>query len=69
MFAAVIALSLTLATPAVTQEQDPRVSRVVTEVQHELMTLPYYGVFDNLAFTDEERRYGPVARPGVARRR
>src|SRR6185295_4741549 len=66
MFGAVIALSLTLAAPAVTEEQDPRVSRVVTEVQHELMTLPYYGVFDNLAFTVEKG--GTVRLLGQVRR-
>jgi BON domain len=66
MYAALTALCLTLATPAVSQEQDPRVSRVVTEVQHELMMLPYYGVFDNLAFTVEKG--GTVRLLGQVRR-
>ena len=43
MYAALTALCLTLAIPVVQQEQDPRVSRVVTEVQHELMMLPFTG--------------------------
>ncbi len=35
------------------QEQDPRVTRLIREVRHELNLLPYYGVFDNLAFKVE----------------
>jgi hyperosmotically inducible protein len=34
-------------------EQDPRVKRLIREVRHELNLLPYYGVFDNLAFKVE----------------
>jgi hyperosmotically inducible protein len=35
------------------QNQDPRVTRLIREVRHELNLLPYYGVFDNLAFKVE----------------
>jgi hyperosmotically inducible periplasmic protein len=34
-------------------QEDPRVRRLVREVRHELNLLPYYGVFDNLAFKVE----------------
>ena len=51
----------------VVQQKDPRVRRVETEVRHELMTLPYYGIFDNLAFRVEPggivRLLGQVVRP------
>lgn len=35
------------------QTPDPRVTRLIREVRHELNLLPYYGVFDNLAFKVE----------------
>ena len=67
MYSALIALCVMLGMPAFSQEQDPRTRRVVTEVQHELLTLPYYGVFDNLAFAVEKggtvRLLGQVVRP------
>ena len=66
MFAALTAIYLLTATPAVAQEPDARARRVVTEVQHELMTLPYYGIFDNLAFTVEKG--GTVRLLGQVRR-
>jgi hyperosmotically inducible periplasmic protein len=54
-------------TPQVVQQKDPRTRRVETEVRHELMTLPYYGIFDNLAFRVEPggvvRLLGQVIRP------
>jgi hyperosmotically inducible protein len=69
MFAAVV-LCVTLSglgVQQVVQQKDPRVRRVETEVRHELMTLPYYGVFDNLAFRVEPggivRLLGQVVRP------
>ena len=45
----------TWATVGAAQDQtaDPRVTRLVREVRHELNLLPYYGVFDNLAFKVE----------------
>jgi len=66
MFAVMTALCLTLAAPALQQDEDPRVRRVATEVQHELLMLPYYGVFDNLAFTVEKG--GTVRLLGQVRR-
>ena len=40
--------------------------RVTREVRHELVMLPYYGVFDNLAYRVDGgtvRLYGQVTRP------
>jgi len=34
-------------------QQDPRVRRLEMEVRHQLWMLPYFGVFDNLAFRAE----------------
>ena len=49
------------------QQKDARTLRIETEVLHELLTLPYYGVFDNLAFRIEPggtlRLLGQVVRP------
>jgi hyperosmotically inducible protein len=67
MVTAAIALTIALVTPAPAQETDARTRRVQTEVQHELITLPYYGVFDNLAFVVEKggtvRLLGQTIRP------
>jgi hyperosmotically inducible protein len=67
MLAAVVALCVTLAVPMFQQEQDARTRRVIAEVQHELQMLPYYTVFDNLAFAVEKggtvRLLGQVVRP------
>lgn len=69
MKTALVVLSVTLALPAValTQEKDPRTRRVESEVQHELLMLPYYTVFDSLAFRVEPggtvRLLGQVVRP------
>ena len=49
-FLAVLAVSAILtASPADTKAVTPA-ERVAKEVRHELIMLPYYGVFDNLAF-------------------
>ncbi len=62
-------LSVALALPAValSQEKDARTRRVENEVQHELLMLPYYTVFDFLAFRVEPggtvRLLGQVVRP------
>jgi hyperosmotically inducible protein len=45
---------------------DRALGRIVREVRHELVTLPYYGVFDNLAFRvdgDTVTLLGQVTRP------
>jgi hyperosmotically inducible protein len=41
------------AAPAGQDQTDPRVRRVEMEVRHQLWMLPYFGVFDNLAFKVE----------------
>jgi hyperosmotically inducible protein len=44
----------------------PKPDRVSREVRHELVTLPYYGVFDNLAFRVDNGTvtlFGQVTRP------
>jgi hyperosmotically inducible protein len=67
MCPAVIALSIALSGPWLAQEPDARARRMETEVRHELLMLPYYGVFDNLAFTIERggtvRLIGHAVRP------
>ena len=49
------------------QERDRRTERIQSEVIQRLLTLPYYGVFDNLAFVLEKggvlRLRGQVVRP------
>lgn len=48
-------------------DKDPRTRRVEIEVRHELLGLPYFGIFDNLAFKVEPgatvRLLGQVVRP------
>ncbi len=48
-------------------DRSPR-GRIAREVRHELVLLPYYGVFDNLAFRvegDTVTLLGQVTRPGL----
>ena len=51
----------------VVEQKDARTRRVETEVRHELLMLPYYGVFDNLSFRVERggvvRLLGQVVNP------
>lgn len=51
------------------QNSDGRsLNRIAREVRHELLTLPYYGVFDNLAFRVDGRTvtlFGQVTRPSL----
>src|SRR5215470_11121749 len=48
---ALIAANLALASPQERGEISPKgVDRIVREVHHELVMLPFYGVFDNLAY-------------------
>ncbi len=64
-------LALTVAATAPAQAQNrSRLSRaqetLMKEVRHELVMLPYYGVFDNLAFRvngSQVELYGQVTRP------
>lgn len=51
--------------PAVQSEEQ----RLAKQVRHELITLPYYGVFDNLSYSLEGRKViltGQVTRPVLA---
>src|ERR1700675_4710860 len=44
----------------------PNQDKIVKEVRHELVMLPYYGVFDNLAFRVDGAKvtlFGQVTRP------
>jgi hyperosmotically inducible protein len=69
MKTALVVLSVALALPAVAgpQEKDSRTRQVESEVQHQLLMLPYYTVFDFLAFRVEPggtvRLLGQVVRP------
>jgi hyperosmotically inducible protein len=58
LLAVSLLLAITTFANARAQEQPPQggplpqksIDRIVREVRHELVTLPYYGVFDNLAY-------------------
>jgi BON domain-containing protein len=67
MNAAVVLTCVMLSLGGLVQEKDARTRRVETEILHELLMLPYYGVFDNLAFRVEPggtvRLLGQVVRP------
>jgi len=64
---AVLSVALLLPTVALSQEKDLRTKQVESEVQHQLLMLPYYTVFDSLAFRVEPggtvRLFGQVVRP------
>ena len=64
---AVLSVALSLPAVAPPQEKDARTRRIESEVQHELISLPYYTVFDFLAFRVEPggivRLLGQVVRP------
>src|SRR2546429_9956197 len=68
-FACVCALTLTLGVPAFAQKQSGNKragDRLTREVRHELVMLPYYGVFDDLAYRvdgDTVTLMGYVTRP------
>jgi len=63
----ILAVALSLPTVVPAQEKDARTRRVESDVQRELMMLPYYTVFDVLAFKVEPggtvRLLGQVVRP------
>jgi len=59
-------LTLILAAPAFGQATSNGTERIAKEVRHELVMLPYYGVFDNLAYKvdgDTVTLMGEVSRP------
>src|SRR5437764_10612553 len=49
----VIAAMATIAAPAASNNQGLSEQQVAQKVRHELVTLPYYGMFDNLAYKIE----------------
>src|SRR6188508_835876 len=67
MYPLVVTLTAVLSLLAPVQQKDSRTLRVETDVQRELLALPYYTVFDFLAFRIEPggtvRLLGQVVRP------
>jgi hyperosmotically inducible protein len=68
-FPVAVVLFLTVAWTATPQKHGPSArgaERLTKETRHELVMLPYYGVFDNLAYRvngDEVELFGQVTRP------
>ena len=63
-----VVLGLGLAATAFSQSLPAAPEKMTKEVRHELVMLPYYGVFDNLAFRVEGARVtlmGEVTRPSL----
>jgi len=61
-----VAMLLLAAAPAVASAQSVENPQLQKKVRHELVTLPYYGVFDNLAYSingGTVTLYGQVVRP------
>jgi hyperosmotically inducible protein len=50
LFVVLLLLSLFVAATAQAQPDQKTLARIVKEVRHELVMLPYYGVFDNLSY-------------------
>lgn len=66
----VITASAAVAAPGKSGEQRLTHEQVLKKVRKELVTLPYYGVFDNLAYKVEGNTvtlYGQVVRPSTRR--
>lgn len=64
----VIATSAAIAAPKNGDEAGQSYQQVARQVRHELVTLPYFGVFDNLAYKVEGATvtlYGQVVRPST----
>jgi hyperosmotically inducible protein len=66
------AILLALAAPGFTQDRDQPSAkaqeRIIREVRHELLMLPYFGVFDNIAFKVDGynvQLLGQVTRPTI----
>jgi len=65
----VAALMLAIATPSVAAQKEvspQAVDRIQKEVRHEILMLPYFDVFDNIAFKvdgDDVTLFGQVTRP------
>lgn len=63
-----IATSAAMAAPKPVDENEKSYQQVSKQVRHELVTLPYFGVFDNLAYKVEGNTvtlYGQVVRPST----
>ena len=63
-----IASSAAVAAPVTTEAQSFDAQQVSKKIRKELVTLPWYGVFDNLAYKVEGRSvtlYGQVVRPST----
>lgn len=61
-----IATSAAVAAPVVSNDQGVNQQQIMKKVRKELVTLPYYGVFDNLAYKVEGNTvtlYGQVVHP------
>ena len=64
--AAAVVLAATLAGATQAKEQATGRQRVMEKIRKELVTLPFYGVFDNLAYSFDGQTatlYGQVVRP------
>lgn len=64
--APILAVTLLLGTLNAQQTSERASQNLIREVRHELVMLPYYGVFDNLSFKVEGRKVtlmGQVTRP------
>lgn len=62
----IFAMLLLAVAPAVARAQGAINPQLAKKVRHELVTLPYYGVFDNLAYSingGDVTLYGQVVRP------
>lgn len=63
---AVLLLTVTLAASIASAQSDKIRNNLIREVRHELIMLPYYGVFDNLSFQVDGynvKLIGQVTRP------
>jgi hyperosmotically inducible protein len=63
-----IATSVAVAAPKTANGTEESYQQVAKQVRHELVTLPYFGVFDNLAYKvegDTVTLYGQVVRPST----
>jgi hyperosmotically inducible protein len=68
MATVLIATSASIAAPKSSDEAGQSYQQIVKQVRHELVTLPYFGVFDNLAYKvegDTVTLYGQVVRPST----
>lgn len=64
----ILAAGAVVAAPDTTGKSEQSYQQVVKQVRHELVTLPYFGVFDNLAYRVDGATvtlYGQVVRPST----